>query len=312
MTLKKILLSFSLAIIISFAFFIFFQYSFQKELTINEKQFFSQQFDNSRSKILMIGSSHVGMLNALEIEKIINQKDDGYQVFNLARGSDTPTKRLKQLPELLSLKPKLIAYGIGYRDFADSISTYDAAVLPEPAKIFRNLLNIDFDFLDNPKLTTLNVFRNSMGVTPTQNSSLTSTPFFPYSEHQYGIMSLAEIRNFYKNTDSNMNIPAANSNLELNSLDIILNKLNENNVTVILFVTPHNSEFIDGLSDANKMNFKQIIDHVEKNHNIHVHTLEQNYTTLEIWSSPNHITHGPKGLIYNQDIAQIILNGLNQ
>lgn len=279
-------------------------------MTVNEKQFFSREFDITKSKILIIGSSHVGMLDAQKIEMIINQDYYEYAVFNLAKGSDTPTKRLKQLSELLSLKPELVVYGINYRDFEDFSSYNNEHTFPEPAKWIRNLLNLELDFLNNPKLTTLNVFRNYVGVKPLQNSSLTSTPFFPYSEHHYQVMNMNEIRNFYRNTDVTIDIPSINHNIELDSLSIILKEFRENNVKVILFITPHNSEYIDGLSTSNKKNFEDIITRIEENHNIHVYTLLQNYTTLEIWSSPNHITHGDKGSIYNQDVAKIILKEL--
>lgn len=307
--MKKILLAISLAFVISFSFFIFFQYQFQKELNINERQFFSRQFDDSRSKILLLGSSHVGMLDASEIEKIINQHNE-YEVFNLAKGSDTPTKRLKQLPQILSLKPKLVVYGIGYRDFDNSVSDNGEHVLPDPSSIIKNAIPLEVDFLNNPKLTTLNVFRNVIGIKSNQNSSLTSTPFFPYSENHYEVMKLDDIRNSYKSTDFDIKISSVDKNPELKSLDMILNELEENNIDVVLFITPHNTEYINGLSITNKENFADILDHIERNHDIHINSLMQNYTDLEIWSSPNHITHGSKGLIYNNDVAKIILKEL--
>jgi hypothetical protein len=161
--LIKIVTSISLALLISFSLLIFFQYYFQDQTTIRETQFFSRNFDNTTSKILLIGSSHVGMLNVLEIEKIVNQNSNEYEIFNLARGSDTPTKKLKEIPLLLPLNPKLIVYGIGYRDFINSDSSNNDNFLPEPSKLFKNSLDSELDFLNNPKLTTLNVVRNVMG-----------------------------------------------------------------------------------------------------------------------------------------------------
>ena len=158
---KKIILSIIFAILISSIFFILFQYNFQKEMNINETNFFARDFDKSKSKILLIGSSHVGMLNAEKIEKRINQQYSDYEVFNLAKGSDTPTKRLEQLSQIISLKPNLIVYGIGYRDIGE-IKYNDKNKFLELNNLFKISSSLKVDFLDNPKLTTLNVIRNTM------------------------------------------------------------------------------------------------------------------------------------------------------
>ena len=239
-----------LAFIASFSVFILFQYLFQNELNIREKYFYMQDFDNSKSKVLLIGSSHVGVLDASQIEKIIDRGND-YRVFNLARGSDTPSKRLKELPEIIALNPKLIVYGIGYRDFGSPVS-HIHPILPDPTTILKKSLFVEVDFLDNPKLTTLNVFRNMVGIKIKSNSSLIS-PFFPYSDDQYNVMSLSEIKNFYKNTAEEINIQSVDKNPQLKSLDLILDKFEESKIDVILYLTPHNLEYLDRLSDVDKV-----------------------------------------------------------
>lgn len=281
-------------------------------MTINETQFFSRNFDDSTSKILLIGSSHVGMLDIVELEKIINQNSDQYEIFNLAKGSDSPSKRLKELPQILSLNPNLVVYGIGYRDFGDSDFSNNQNFLPEPSKLTENSLDGELDFLSNPKLTTLNVVRNTLGITTFHNTTMTSTPFFQYSEDHSRIMSLNEIELLYKNVNVDFDVPSIEDSSELPAIDIMLNEFKNNNIDVIFFLTPHNSQYVDKLSELDKKNFDDVLQHIEKKHDLRFNSLLTNYTKLDIWSSPNHITHGPEGLIYNQDIAKIILKGLMQ
>ena len=111
---------------------------------------------------------------------------------------------------------------------------------------------------------------------------------------------------FRSNTAEEINIQSVDKNPQLKSLDLILDKFEESKIDVILYLTPHNLEYLDRLSDVDKENFSNIVKHIENNHNIHVNSLMQNYTLLEIWNSPNHITRAPQGSIYNEDIARMI------
>ncbi|WP_160289410.1 hypothetical protein [Nitrosopumilus adriaticus] len=276
-------------------------------MTTNETQFFSRTFDDS-DKILLIGSSHVGMLDSEEIEKIINENhSEEFEIYNLAKGSDTPTKRLKHFSQIHSLKPILVVYGLGFRDFAGITPINNEYPLPNPENFIKNSFYFEADFLQNPKLTTLNVIRNIVGVTPSHATSMTSTPFFPYSERHSNIMYLEDIGIFYKNNAEVTKIPEPENNLQLQSLIFLLNQFENNNIDVILFITPHNSEYLETLNDVDKKNFENIIEFIENKYDIHVNSLLTNYTKSEIWSSPNHIVHGPKGFIFNQDIAKMII-----
>lgn len=306
---KKIILSIIFAILISSIFFILFQYNFQKEMNINETNFFARDFD--KSKILLIGSSHVGMLNAEKIEKRINQQYSDYEVFNLAKGSDTPTKRLEQLSQIISLKPNLIVYGIGYRDIGE-IKYNDKNKFLELNNLFKISSSLKVDFLDNPKLTTLNVIRNTIEVKPSQNTSNTSTPFFPYNENHFNIMSQYEIEKEIKDDHGTIDIPTIDNNFKLKSLNTILNEFNNNNIKVILFVTPHNYQYLDTLSDINKNKFEKILNSIEEKNGIQINSLLTKYEDLEIWSSPNHITHNSQGMIYNEDISDMIIKKIKE
>ena len=276
-------------------------------MTINETHFFSRNFDNS-DKILLIGSSHVGMLDSQKIQKIVNQDSlKEFEVFNLAKGSDTPTKRLKQFSQILSLEPVLVVYGIGYRDFTSMTPINNEHPLPDPNTLISNSLNFEVDFLSNPKLTTMNVIRNIVGVTPIQETSVTSTPFFPYSERHSNIMPLTDIDIFYNNYNEITKIPKPEKNPKLESLILLLDRFENNGIQVILFITPHNSEFLETVDELDKKNFENIIEFLEKKYDKQIPSLLTNYAKLDMWSSPNHISHGEKGLIFNQDIAKIIL-----
>ena len=124
----KIILVMISIFIISFSSFSVFAYKFPTGLEVAEKKFFSQDLDDNK-KIILIGSSHVGQLNTTYIAYKLKTHGDNYEVLNLAYNGDTPTRRIKFGDEILSLKPKLIIWGISYRDFKTNINENP---LPDP------------------------------------------------------------------------------------------------------------------------------------------------------------------------------------
>ena len=153
----------------------------------NEKKF-SWENLSTKKKIFILGSSQVGQLNTNFIDEQITKYDSTYVVYNLATFSDDPTRRLGQLEGIISTKPVLVVYGIGFRDFGTYVSnTNQQYALPNIQQFFhdvitpRNLFQYDFSSFENPKLTTLTMFRNSFGfVKECEACNEPNTPFYSH------------------------------------------------------------------------------------------------------------------------------------
>jgi len=311
--MKKITLTIFLSFVIALTIFIYLQNIFDDTQFVREKEFFSRNFDETNSKILLLGSSHVGMLNAKNIESTINENHSKYIVFNLARAGDTPEKRIQQATELLKLNPSVVVYGIGYRDFSTDIVLNNENIFPEPDKTFVDILE-KFDFLpDNPKFTTLNAIRSAFGIGIINSSSnLPDTPFFPYDSSYDTVTPINELEKQFISEKNQIKIQNLNLNHNVHSLKKLLDQFEDKNIKIIIFVTPHSLHYLNNLSDSDKQEFENIVNELKLNHNISLNNLLLNYSKSEIWVSTNHITHGDIGRIYDEDISKMILKEIEQ
>ena len=66
--------------------------------------------DSDKNKIFIIGSSSVFSINAETINEELKDQQKNYLVYNLADMSDTPTKRITSIDNIISHKPKLVLY----------------------------------------------------------------------------------------------------------------------------------------------------------------------------------------------------------
>lgn len=316
---KKIILSVFAAFIITFTIFFLFQLTFQNEIYSIQKDFFSQNFDHQSKKIFLIGSSHVGQINATHIEDYISKKSQEYEVYNLADTADKPKNRLNSLNKIISLKPDIVVYGLGYRDFTEPEKMLKVDVLPNPQVIFEGIFSMELygvntEFFENPKLNTLKILQGIIGIKTLVSESVfeEKTPFYPYHKTKTDIIvKQSEIQ---KN-DFHVEKLILKSNIEntqVQALNKIISELEKNNIKIIIFITPHNKFYLDSLSVDTKEKFNLLVDELSENHNIKIFNLSDSYDNLEIWRSVNHISHNPKSLIYSEDIAKMIMSELNE
>ncbi len=142
---------------------------------IAQANFFSKPLEFDENNIFLIGSSHIKSLNTTFIQDQLSKNNQDFIVYNLAVGADSPEERLKNLDLLISSKPKIVVYGIAYRDFM--VGLFDSGqldikstLLPDPNSFFNEqtkelFSHYDFDFMENPKLVTLTalkLFENNM------------------------------------------------------------------------------------------------------------------------------------------------------
>jgi hypothetical protein len=69
--------------------------------------------------VVIIGSSHVNILNWSYLQDELSIKNDNIKVFGRAFGADTPEKRLSDISKIISLKPDFVLYGLDYYDFKE-------------------------------------------------------------------------------------------------------------------------------------------------------------------------------------------------
>jgi hypothetical protein len=311
---KKIILSILTAFIITITIFFLFQLIFENEIHGIQKEFYMQNFDQQSKKILLIGSSHVGQINATYVQNYISKEFQKHEVYNLADTADKPRSRLNSLDEIISLKPDIVVYGLGYRDFSEPKIMLKETILPDPQSILENIISIilydvNTEFFENPKLSTLKIIQGIIGIKTLVSDSVfeKNTPFYPYHKTKTDIIvkqSEIEKNDFYK---EEFVIKSTIQNKQVQALKKIILELEKNNIKMIIFITPHNKFYQNSLSVDNEEKFNLIINELIQNQNIKIFNLIDYYDDLEIWRSTNHISHNSKSLIYSEDIAQIII-----
>jgi hypothetical protein len=314
----KIILSILLSITIGVSIFTIFQFTFSDSLDTRERIFYEQDFDQTTDKILLLGSSHVGQINATYVNSLILKKIPNSVVYNLAEASNLPSKRLATIDEIIKMKPSIVVYGIGYRDFSDKLDFNQKDVIfPDPEKIIHDSLRStsinNFDFLDNPKLVTLNTIKGFLK-TGLSNSSVEfykeNTPFFPYEEAVVTIVNISEIEKNYDKNSNKIKINLKN-NIEINSFKKIIEILQKNNISIILFDTPHQKFYTDLIPDSEKTSFEFILNELSQKYKLNVYSLKNKYSTSNIWATTNHVATNSNSSIYSEDIAKMILEDFN-
>ena len=270
-------------------------------VSVNQTFFYSHIDEYDESKIFLVGSSHFMPLNPEHMEKFIF-KDEVYSIFNLAESADKPNTRIRQLDSIIAADPDLIIYGLNYRDFSENSST--DFLLPSPKELIKQNVPLDIpSFLDNPKLGTLSAIRDFFKVETSGNYEI-KTPFFKIEEYLFPIVTNKQLN---KIVGSDMYIPIKEKNKQFQNFKSMMMKFKENNLKVVVILTPIRESSIDKISQISKDNFDLIITAISVSLNISVYSLMENYEDEEIWRNTNHITNDVPGLVFSEDVAKIIL-----
>lgn len=278
-----------------------------------QKEFYSQQLDSDKEKLLLIGASHVGQLNVTKINEVISKEQNDYLVYNLAYVGDTPKKRSDSIEKILALKPKVVFYGISYRDFGSKAP--DNSKLPKPDDLIKETLKIDTESVQfNPKFTTLqairDIFNDNELFAGREEISIPNTPFFTYNIEQITVVPNTTIDSLAGTTGGvGSYIDMPRKNMQLAHLKKILDAFTENNVKVVLFTTPLHQTYLNDLSDSTENNFELILEDIRENYkDIKIYDYTSKYSHLDIWANPDHIAYNKISMIYSDDITQMILN----
>lgn len=293
--------------------------------SISHDDFFIQEFDSQNEKIFLIGSSHVGRVNSTYIQDQLSLHNKSFDVYNLALSADTPSNRLKSMDNILSIDPSLVVYGLGFRDFSEFVLKSElkkpknilpdlSYILPNTISIFEESFNVNTDNFKSPKIITIQNIKIFFGLDEIPMKSQIpqkNTPFYIIVPGYSIPLNDAELkRALYSNPYILSDIDPKSENIS--ALEEIISIFQDNNIPVILYSTPKSGLFLDSMSLENKNLFSSILNDISKEQNVQVHFLHDKYTNENIWNNNMHIITGSNNVVHNDDIAEIIINFLDE
>ena len=107
-----------------------------------------------------------------------------------------------------------------------------------------------------------------------------------------------------------VNIRLPSENRDLSSLKEIIDRLQQNNIKVILFASPQHKYLYDLIDDSEKIAFKEILTELHDTTNLEIHLFTDKYSDLEIWRNTTHIVVSKSASIFSIDIAKLIVEEL--
>jgi hypothetical protein len=319
---KKILAVLLLCIVSSTTVFILFISTSTNDICSIEKQFYLQDWTEPQNKkIIIMGSSHTGTLNNDYINNHLEKNGLNFTSYNLSIGADTPSDRLWSIDNIIDMNPSLVLYGVGWRDLENTDSVQqnrniNSKLLFDPELFFNDLipLNIHNEIclssLKSPLSITIGFVRNLLSPNNEVGIQNQFMPFFLHFNYYSLTHSNDELVDHpillkkYKGFDD--------SGKNANALKKIITKLKENDIDVILFVTPLSNIYLDNyLPEVNKLDMFYFMDTLKNDYNIKIFYFHDKYKDLNIWADPQHVAYNENTLIYSDDILQIILRETN-
>ena len=323
---KQIIIVISITFVISFSILFIMHFASQDPRTMENVKihpFFLSKI-NSETPIFLIGSSHVGQLNTPKINESISKKHKDAEIFNLGTYADLPSKRLDQIDEIIALQPKIIFYGIAIADFLGPCKyTYDCGSkgeieleLPNPKKYLESL-GIDEKLgiqRMNPKFTTLQVIREIFSgniLFPEEGRRLDlgqNSPFFQIDDTYTRIVDDSVLKRSLK--ESSMNLlkdTSIQNSTEIEILEKMIRKFQDNDIKVVLFKTPHHEYYIKNIPEKEIEYYNNILNKISDKLNINIYDFFDKYSNLKIWHDLEHVAYNEKSSIFTDDVIKMIL-----
>jgi hypothetical protein len=97
-----------------------------------------------------------------------------------------------------------------------------------------------------------------------------------------------------------------NSN-EIIHLRTIIEKIQEKNIKIILFKTPHHQYYIENIPIESIRDYELVLEKISSEMNIEIYDFFDNYEKLPIWVDLEHISYNEKATIYTEDVSKMIL-----
>ena len=312
---KKIYACIIFSFVVSFGLLLLTQNYFQEEPVPNGSEFYLQDFSSENELIFLIGSSNIGQLNTTLIHEKVSQKFPHHIVYNLAYNGDMPSERIKTIDEIIKLNPKIILYGITYRDF--EVDLIEKQPLFDPQQFFTDLITNEIEVNNeiNPKFTTLEIIRKTFsdtGLFPTRELiRLDNSPFFVFTSEQTTLANEIELKQ-QGNNQKPINIGSIIENKQVSDLNLIIEKLQKNEIKIIIFSVPLHQNFLDQISPETKANFSNILEKIRNTYDVKIYDFSDKYANEDIWANISHVSYNKKSNIYSYDITDIIVTELEK
>ena len=92
----------------------------------------------------------------------------------------------------------------------------------------------------------------------------------------------------------------------------IIDKLQKNDIKVILFLTPHSKVFLDYFPENERVAFQEIIDNISVTKEISIYSEMDRYSELNVWNDHTHLSVNNNTNFYSKDIAKFILDEIEK
>ena len=289
--------------------------------------FFSMETDPENELVFLVGNSAVAQLNVTRIDQNISRNFEEYTVYNVAYNGDDPNIRILTVDKLSLLKPKIIFYGLSYDTFIlsgmemNAMNKENQSLLPDPGYAFGQLIETNNQKFGpfNPKITTLQTIRSifeSTGFFPASSENkiyLPNAPFSYFSEYQRKIHTDSD--NLYRYTEieeiKEMQVTIENND-KIENFRKIIEKLQEYDIKVVLFITPLHENYISSIQESEKRKLYDIVNQSAKDFNLDVYDFYDKYAELPIWLDVNHVSYHKDSMIYSDDVVEMIFLELNK
>jgi hypothetical protein len=315
MNTKNITLAIICSLILSLIVFLFIIWNLPDQLFLTNEQFFSQELEG-KNKIFILGSSHVYALNPILISNELQKKGENFTVYNLGSPGDDFEERERTIEMIIQENPKLVLYGIEPRAFETKgrnlVSTTNG-ILPSIPSITELFDSIEFDkkgVLKNPKFALIRTISEPIRDIDKNERPYQNSPFLIYDPNVSQITDLEDLYKHEKEYFSTIQPAEINSNLLY--LKRIVDKLQNNDIKVILFITPHSKIFLDYFPENERNIFEDIIKNISITKDIVVYSEIDRYSDLNIWHDHTHLAVNNNTNFYSKDVSKMILNEIEK
>ena len=315
MNTKNITLAVICSLTLSTIVFLVIIWNLPDQLFLSNEQFFSQNLED-KNKIFILGSSHVYALNPILISNELKKNGEDFTVYNLGSPGDDFEERERTIEMIIEKNPKIVLYGIEPRAFETkgrNLVSNTNEILPSIPNILELFDSIEFDkkgVLKNPKFALIRTISTPIDNIDKNEKPYENTPFLTYDPN---VSQITDLEDLYKNEKEYFStIQPAEINSNLSYLKKIIDKLQNNDIKIILFVTPHSKIFLDYFPEHERNIFENIIKNISTTKNVIIYLEIDRYSNLNVWHDHTHLAVNNNTNFYSKDISEIILDEIEK
>ena len=274
------------------------------------------------NKIFLLGTSYVVTLNSSHIQH--NLHENGFSVNTYIPEVREIIPTLEHIDDIISNKPKLVVYGIGFRDigFLDDKQctfshiplyeikhhSFDNTQLDLQNDTEQKTLNIIYQ---NPKHATIDVLETLLGSSKTQFVNSEESVSAKINLNTYGPTEIRSIHDLNKIDPKTYCMDFDYRDGALDSLDKIFTKLKENEIDTIVFIPPYTKAYLERISPSLRSDLSYNIKTISEKHDFAFFDFSSKFENLDIFYDHTHVAHNPKSLVYSEEIASLIMAKLS-